>query len=60
MIRCEGARIRLWLNGNLTVDYTEEDTGIERSGIIALQIHGGAKAKVYYKDIVIRELARSG
>ena len=59
VIRCEGARIRLWLNGNLTVDYTEEDTGIERIGIIALQIHGGAKAKVYYKDVVIKELAKS-
>lgn len=59
VIRCEGARIRLWLNGILTVDYTEEDTSIERTGIIALQIHGGAKAKVYYKDIVIKELTKS-
>ncbi|HJZ57640.1 MAG TPA: DUF1080 domain-containing protein, partial [Gemmataceae bacterium] len=24
-IRCEGPRIRLWLNGTLTVDYTEKD-----------------------------------
>lgn len=45
---CEGPRIRLWLNGTLTVDYTEQDARIERTGIIALQIHGGAKAKVYY------------
>jgi hypothetical protein len=60
VIRCEGARIRLWLNGNLTVDYTEADTRIERTGIIALQIHGGAKAKVYFKDIAIKELAKSG
>ena len=29
---------------------------IERSGIIGLQIHGGGKAKVYYKDIRIEEL----
>ena len=55
-IRCEGPRIRLWLNGAMTVDYTEEDPKIERTGIIGLQIHGGAKAKVYYKDIVIEEL----
>src|SRR5262249_29067026 len=56
MIRAEGPRIRLWLNGTLTVDYTEPDEKIERSGIIGLQIHGGAKAKAYYKDIHIEEL----
>jgi hypothetical protein len=56
VIRCEGPRIRLWLNDKLTVDYTEADDKIERSGIIGLQIHGGAKAKAYYKDIRIEEL----
>jgi hypothetical protein len=56
VIRCEGPRIRLWLNGELTVDYTEKDDKIERTGIIGLQIHGGAKAKVLYKDIQIEEL----
>ena len=55
-IRCEGARIRLWLNGTQTVDYTEKDDKIERSGVIGLQIHGGAKAKAYYKSVVIEEL----
>jgi hypothetical protein len=55
-IRCEGPRIRLWLNGKLTVDYMEKDDKIDRTGIIALQIHGGAKAKAYYKDIRIVEL----
>lgn len=55
-IRCEGPRVRLWLNGTLTVDYKEEDAKIEKSGIIGLQIHGGAKAKVYYKSVTIEEL----
>jgi len=56
VIRAEGPRIRLWLNGKLTVDYTEEDDKIARNGIIGLQVHGGAKAKVYYKNITIEEL----
>ena len=56
VIRCEGPRIRLWLNGILTVDFTEKDEKIERTGIIGLQIHGGAKAKVLYKDVAIEEL----
>jgi hypothetical protein len=55
-IRCEGPRIRLWLNGKLTVDYTEKDKGIDRDGVIGVQIHGGAKAKALYKDIRIVEL----
>jgi hypothetical protein len=56
VIRCEGPRIRLWLNGTLTVDYTEKDDTVERTGIIGLQIHGGAKARALYKDILIEEL----
>jgi hypothetical protein len=56
VIRCEGPRIRLWLNGTQTVDYTEKDDKIERSGIIAQQIHGGAKARAYYKSVVIEEI----
>ena len=56
VIRCEGPRIRLWLNGQLTVDYLEKEEKIERTGIIGLQIHGGAKARVLYKDIQIEEL----
>ncbi len=56
VIRCEGPRIRLWLNGTLTVDYTEEDETVETSGIIGLQIHGGAKAKAQYKNITVEEL----
>jgi hypothetical protein len=56
VIRCEGPRIRLWLNGTQTVDYTETDDKIDRTGIIGLQVHGGAKAKVFYKSVTIEEL----
>jgi Domain of Unknown Function (DUF1080) len=55
-IRCEGARIRIWLNGVPTVDYTETEEGIAREGLIALQIHGGAKAEAWFKEIEIQEL----
>ena len=56
VIRCEGPRIRLTLNGTQTVDYTEPDDKIDRTGVIGLQVHGGAKAKVYYKSVTIEEL----
>jgi hypothetical protein len=55
VIRCEGPRIRLWLNGTLTVDYTEKDDKIERTGIVGLQVHGGGKTLALYKDITIEE-----
>jgi hypothetical protein len=57
-IRCEGPRIRLWLNGTQTVDYTEPDDKIDRTGVIGLQVHGGAKAKVYYRSVTIEELRK--
>jgi hypothetical protein len=56
-IRAEGARIRLWIDDQLIVDYTEKDDAIPRTGIIAPQVHGGAKVLVRYKDIYITELA---
>ncbi len=55
-IRCEGPRIRLSLNGAQTVDYTEAEAGIAMDGLIALQIHGGAKAEIAYRAITIEEL----
>lgn len=55
-IRCEGRHIRLWLNGELTVDYTEPDETIPLSGYIGVQIHGGGKTEASYKAIRIEEL----
>ena len=57
-IRAEGPRIQLWINGEQTVDYTEEDDKIARSGIIGLQIHGGPPSEAWYKDIVITPLGK--
>jgi len=56
VIRCEGKRIQLWLNGIQTVDYTEPDAAIEQHGLIGLQIHGGPPSEAWYKDVRIREL----
>jgi hypothetical protein len=56
VIRCQGPRIQLWLNGVRMVDYTETDDKIDRGGIIGLQIHGGGPSEAWYKDITISEL----
>ena len=55
-IRAEGNRIQLWFNGVPTVDYTETDEKIELSGIVAIQIHGGMKGTISYKDLIIYRL----
>jgi hypothetical protein len=55
-IRCQGKVIRLAINGNQTVDYTEPDASIPQHGLIGLQVHGGGKTEASYKDITIEEL----
>lgn len=55
VIRAEGRRIQLWLNGVQTVDYVEEDPKIETTGVVCLQIHGGPPSEAWYKDITLVE-----
>jgi hypothetical protein len=56
VIRCEGPRIILTLNGLKTVDYVEDDDTVARSGVIGLQIHSGNKLEAQFKDIKIKSL----
>ena len=55
-IRCEGRRLVLKINGVTTVDYTEPDPAIPQFGRIGLQVHGGGKTLVSFKDITVEEL----
>lgn len=59
VIRCEGRRIQLWLNGHRTVDYTEPDLTIPQRGVIGLQVHAGGPIEAWYKDITIEKLSVS-
>lgn len=52
-VRTQGRRIQIFLNGEQTVDYTEEDLTIPKTGLIALQIHGGGPAEASYKDLIL-------
>lgn len=56
VIRAEGRRIRLWINGRKTVDYTEPDESIPQEGIIGLQIHGGPPSEAWYRNLTLQEL----
>jgi hypothetical protein len=58
VIRAEGTRIRLWINGVQTVDYVEPDASIESRGVICPQIHAGPPSEAWYKDITIVDLTK--
>jgi hypothetical protein len=56
VIRCEGPRVQIWVNGWQTVDYTESHDKVARRGIIGLQIHGGEQAQAAYRNVRINVL----
>lgn len=58
VIRAEGKRVRLSINGYQTVDYTEADEGIEQKGLICVQIHSGPPSEAWYREIVLEPLSR--
>ena len=55
-ITARSNHITLELNGIRTVDYTETEPGIDRTGFIALQVHRGFPMEADFKDIRIKEL----
>lgn len=56
VIRCEGPRIRLWLNAQPVLDFTETVPGVAPSGKIGLQIHSGGPAEAWYRQVELDEL----
>jgi len=56
VIRAQGSRIVLQLNGRTTVDYEEREAGIASSGFLALQVHSGPGIEVHFRCVRIREL----
>ena len=56
VITARGNHIKLAINGVTTVDYTETEPGIEGSGFIALQLHGGPPLEMRFADLMIKEM----
>jgi hypothetical protein len=55
-IRAEGRRVVLKINGVQMVDYTEADATIPQVGRIGLQVHGGGKTEISYRNITLEPL----
>jgi len=49
VIEAIGPRVRIWINGHLCTDYTDEK--LARRGVIGLQIHSGGPMEIRFKDI---------
>jgi hypothetical protein len=56
VIRADGPRLTLWINGVQTADYYEPEPHIAQSGIIGIQVHSGGKAIIQAREISIEEL----
>lgn len=56
IIRCQGNRHELYINGVKTCEYIEKDPSIPNKGVIAVQIHSGGAAQVEFRDITLTEL----
>jgi hypothetical protein len=55
-IACKGNRIRIWLNGELRVDYADEGEDATAEGFFGLQVHSGKSCKVRWRNLRIKEL----
>lgn len=58
VVRCEGARVQIWLNGMPTIDYQESDEAIVPNGVIAVQIHAGPPSEASYRNIRVKSLKK--
>lgn len=56
IVRCEGDRHQLYINGVKVVDYVEKESKFSKPGVIGMQLHSGGVAKVEFKNIVLEEL----
>ncbi|TWU57541.1 3-keto-disaccharide hydrolase [Rubripirellula reticaptiva] len=53
---CRDKHIEIYLNGEKTIDYTEDDESIPTFGLIGLQIHSGPPTEAWYRNIRVRQL----
>lgn len=55
-IVCKGNEIKIWLNGELRVEYTDQAPESTLEGFFGFQVHAGKSCLVRWKNIRIKEL----
>jgi len=56
VIRAKGKHIQHFMNGRLTMDFTDSEDRALTDGVLALQLHGGKPMFAEYRDIRIKSL----
>ncbi len=57
VIQCQGDHIKIWLNGEVRVDYTDTDEKNKTAeGFFGLQVHSGKSCDVRWRNIFVKEL----
>lgn len=56
LIKVEGRRYLVWLNGVQILDFTYP-APVAKRGLIALQLHSGGEGRMRFKDIYVRDLS---
>ena len=56
-IKCNGHHLQTWLNGELRIDYMDNDQeNFTPEGFFGLQVHGGKSCDVSWRNIFVKEL----
>ena len=56
-IVCEGNHVRIWINGEERVDFTDKsETDTTQEGFFGMQVHSGGQTDVRWKNLRIKEL----
>ncbi len=55
-IVCEGKHIRIWINGEERVDFTDEAEEFTAEGFFGLQVHSGKSCKVRWRNLRVKPL----
>jgi putative membrane-bound dehydrogenase-like protein len=54
VIEAVGPTVKIWINGNLCTDYTDEK--LARRGPVGLQLHSGGPMEIRFKDVKLEVL----
>jgi hypothetical protein len=54
VVEAKGPTVKIWINGNLATDYTDEK--LARRGVVGLQLHSGGPMEIRFKDVKLEVL----
>jgi putative membrane-bound dehydrogenase-like protein len=56
IVEAKGPTVKIWINGNLATDYTDEK--LSRRGVVGLQLHAGGPMEVRFKDVKLEVVVK--